>query len=81
LRSLGSSVRPCSQFRRDERWRQAAWYSFAAALIAVVSLAGFLAGGGNLFFYAFLADVLPWLTLVAARALSLASAGDGAAAA
>jgi predicted NAD/FAD-dependent oxidoreductase len=39
-------------------------------------MAGFLAGGGNLFFYAFLADVLAWLILVAARALSLASAGD-----
>ena len=46
--------------------------SFAAALIAVASLVGFLAGGGNLFFY----DVLAWLTLVAARAHSLASAGD-----
>jgi hypothetical protein len=69
-----------ARFRRDERWRQTAWYSFAAALIAVAGLAGFLAGGGNLFFYAFLADALAWLTLVAARALSLTSAGDGAAA-
>jgi hypothetical protein len=65
-----------ARFRRDEPWRQAARYSFAAALIAVSSLAGFLAGGGNLFFYVFLGDVLAWLTLVAARALSLASAGD-----
>jgi hypothetical protein len=69
-----------ARFRRDKRWRQVAWYSFGAALIAVASLAGFLAGGGNLFFYAFLADVLAWLTLVAARALSLTSAGDRAAA-
>jgi MFS family permease len=69
-----------ARFRRDKRWRQVAWYSFGAALIAVASLAGFLAGGGNLFFYAFLADVLAWLTLVAARALSLTSAGDAAAA-
>jgi hypothetical protein len=64
-----------ARFRRDERWRRTAWQSFAAALIGVVSLAGFLAGGGNLFFYLFLADVLAWLTLVAARALSVASAG------
>jgi MFS family permease len=69
-----------ARFRRDERWRQVAWYSFGAGLIAVASLAGLLAGGGNLFFYAFLADVLAWLTLVAARALSLTSAGDRAAA-
>jgi hypothetical protein len=58
---------------RGAGWRRLDAYSLAATLVAVASLAGYLAGGGNLFFFVFLADVLAWLTLVAAQAFSVAS--------
>jgi hypothetical protein len=61
-----------AQFRGDRRWRRLGAYSLAAFLIAVASLAAYLAGGGNMFFFTFLADVLGWLMLVSARALSVA---------
>jgi len=64
------------RLRRFDPWRGAAWSSLAAAAIAVASLAAFLAGGGSLFLFAFFADLLTWLTLVAARALALASGGE-----
>jgi Protein of unknown function (DUF998) len=60
------------QFRRDERWRSLSRYSVAAAIVALGSIVAYLAGGGNLFFYIFLAVVLGWLDLVSARAFSLA---------
>jgi hypothetical protein len=56
-----------------EPWRPIAWYSLAAAAIAVANLAAFLAGGGSIFLFAFFANLLAWLTVVAARAFSLAS--------
>jgi hypothetical protein len=58
---------------RAEPWRPVAWYSLAAAAIAVANLAAFLAGGGSFFLFAFFANLLAWLTVVAARAFSLAS--------
>ena len=64
------------RLRRFDPWRGAAWSSLAAAAIAAASLAAFLAGGGSLFLFAFFADLLTWLTLVAARALALASGGE-----
>ena len=59
------------QFRRDERWRSLSLYSLLAAAVALASIVVSLAGGGNLFFYIFLATLLAWLSLVAARASSL----------
>ena len=61
-----------AQFRSDGRWSRMSAYSLAAVLIAVASIAANLAGGGNAFFFTFLGDVLAWLTLVSARALSVA---------
>jgi Protein of unknown function (DUF998) len=60
-----------AQFRRDERWRSLSAYSLVAGVVALASIVASLAGGGNLFFYIFLAAVLGWLGLVAARAYSL----------
>ena len=60
------------RLRRFEPWRNAAWLSLAAAAIAVATLAASLAGGGSVFLFAFFAGLLAWLTLLAARALSLA---------
>jgi hypothetical protein len=64
------------RLRRPESWRREAWYSSAATGIALASLACFLAGGGSLFLFAFLANLLAWLTLLAARAVSRASGGE-----
>ena len=61
---------------RPENWRREAWYSSAATGIALASLAAFVAGGGSLFLLAFLANLLAWLTLVAACAVSLDSRGE-----
>jgi len=60
-----------TQFRRDERWRPLAWPSLIAAVATLASLVATLAGGGNLFFYCFLALVLVWLSFVSTQAFSL----------
>jgi hypothetical protein len=70
--SIASMLALGMQFRRDERWRQLSRYSLAAAAIALASAVAYLAGGGNVFFFIFLGDVLAWLALGSARAFSLA---------
>lgn len=71
LSLLASMFVLASQFRGDERWRSLSRYSLIAGLIALASVIANFAGAGMLFFYAFLAAILSWLTLVAARAFSL----------
>jgi hypothetical protein len=60
-----------AQFRRDERWRPMIRHSLVAGLIALASFLAFLALHCSVFFWIFLAVVLAWLTLVAARTLAL----------
>jgi hypothetical protein len=60
-----------AQFRRDEQWRPMIWHSLIAGLIALASFVAFLAFSCSVFFWIFLVVVLAWLTLTAARALSL----------
>ena len=69
---LASMFVLASQFRRDERWRSLSRYSLIGAVIALASIIANFASAGTLFFYVFLAVILPWLTFVAAHALSLA---------
>jgi hypothetical protein len=59
------------QFRRDERWRSLSGRTLVAGAVALASIAAFLAFKCNVFFWIYLAVVLAWLTLVAARARSL----------
>ena len=71
LAGIASMFVLAAQFGRDERWRAFRWRSLAAAVLALASMTGTLAGGGTLFFACFLAIVLVWLSVVSARAVSL----------
>jgi MFS family permease len=61
------------RFGREDRWRIAGWTSFAAAGVAFASLFAYLAGGGIVFYFLFLTDILVWLTLAARRVYDLAA--------
>jgi hypothetical protein len=58
-----------AQFRRDERWSSLSRYSVLAGVLVLGGIVGTLAGGGSVFFWLFLAALLGWLMLLAARAL------------
>lgn len=61
------------QFRRDERWRPLSGRTLVAGVIALASIAAFLAFTCNVFFWIYLAVVLGWLTIVSARVHSLSA--------
>jgi hypothetical protein len=60
-----------AQLGPHDRWRPLSRLSLIAGMVALISLVATLAGGGNLFFYVFLAVLLAWVSLVAAYALRL----------
>jgi hypothetical protein len=69
--ALASMFVLAAQFRRVEPWRLLSRTSLLAGLAATACAVAFLAGAGNLFWYVFLAVLVAWLALVAARAVSL----------
>ena len=67
--ALASIFVLAAQFRGDEQWRSLSRYSVIAGVLVLGGIVGTLAGGGSIFFWLFLAALLGWLMLVAARAL------------
>jgi hypothetical protein len=71
--AVASTLALALQFRRDERWRPMSRNTLIAGLVALASIAAFLAFGCNVFFWIYLTIVLAWLMLVSRRALALSS--------
>jgi hypothetical protein len=69
--AAASMLSLAAQFGRDARWRALGGGTLVAGLVAIASIAAFIAFGENVFLWIFLAVVLTWLTFVSARALAL----------